>query len=60
MRSLRINGFKTEAPYTTVHFRCITCNGKDLIGYFDRGPREKIYRIFTAMMVIVVYVCYRK
>ena len=32
MRSLRIIGFKTNAPYTTMYFRCIT--RKYLIGYF--------------------------
>ena len=43
MRSLRINGLQTDAPYTT-------------IGYFAGGPWEKFYRIFADMMIIVAYV----
>ena len=29
---------------------------KGLIGYFAGGPREKFYRFFTDMMIIVAYV----
>ena len=53
MRSLRINGFKTDAPCNAVYFRWTICKG--LIGYFAGGPQEKFYRIFTAMMNIVAY-----
>ena len=53
MRSLRINGFKTDAPYNAVYFRLTNCKGS--IGYFAGGPPEKFYRIFTAMMNIVAY-----
>ena len=57
MRSLYINGFKTDAPYNAVHCRLTLCKG--LIGYFAEGPQEKFYRIFTAMMNIVAYAIVR-
>ena len=39
MKILGINGFKTDVPYATVYFRCITCKG--LIGYFAEDPQTK-------------------
>ena len=50
MKSLRINGFKTDTLCNAVYFRRTTCKG--LIGNFARGLQEKFYRIFTAMMNI--------
>ena len=46
-----MNGFETE--YKAVYFRCTIC--KDLIGYVAEGPQEKFYRIFKAMMIVIVY-----
>ena len=53
MKSLRINSFKTDAPYKAVHCRGTICKGS--IEYFAWGPQEKFYRIFTFMMNIAAY-----
>ena len=45
--------FKTDAPYTTMYFRCVI--GTGLIACFAGGPQEKVYRTFTVMMIIVAY-----
>ena len=50
MRSLRINGFKTDAPYNAVH-----CD--ELFVKVPRwGPQEKFYGMCTAMLNTVAYV----
>ena len=52
MRSLQINGVKTDASYTKLYFRCIIC--KAWIGYFAGGIREKILNVH-GLMVITMY-----
>ena len=54
MRSLRPYAFKTDAHKRTVFsMNYLICKG--LIGFFARGPQEKFYRVFTAVMNIVAY-----
>ena len=43
MRSLRINGFKTDVPYNAVYSRLTVCKG--LIGYANTQVRNEMYKI---------------
>ena len=55
---LRINGFKTDAPYNAMYFRCTYCKGLIgycLIGYFagggggEGGERERNFIEFSRL-----------